>query len=43
MMGHFPLFCDLAQADNCMHIGFVFALPQFYGILKENGVKPSKP
>ncbi|MGC8600701.1 MAG: hypothetical protein ACP5LX_06600 [Nitrososphaeria archaeon] len=36
--GSFSLFCDLDQSENCVHVGFVFALPQFYKILKEKGL-----
>ena len=38
--GQYDLFCELDQRNNCMHVGFVFALPEFYKILKEKGVKP---
>ncbi len=38
--GSFSLYCELDQSENCVHTGFVFALPQFYRILKEKGVKP---
>ncbi|MDG6931797.1 MAG: hypothetical protein JRN26_08450 [Nitrososphaerota archaeon] len=38
--GSFSLFCELDQTENCVHVGFVFALPQFYRILKEKGIKP---
>ncbi len=38
--GQFDLFCELDQRNDCMHVGFVFALPEFYKILKEKGVKP---
>ncbi len=41
--GSFSLFCDLDQSDSCAHVGFVFALPQFYRILKEKGIKPKTP
>ncbi len=41
--GSFSLFCDLDQSDSCAHVGFVFALPQFYIILKEKGIKPKTP
>ncbi len=41
--GSFSLFCDLDQSDSCVHVGFVFALPQFYRILKEKGIKPKTP
>ncbi|MDG6927048.1 MAG: hypothetical protein JRN10_06390 [Nitrososphaerota archaeon] len=40
--GSFSLFCELDQTENCVHVGFVFALPQFYRILKEKGIKPPK-
>ena len=40
--GSFSLYCDLDNSENCVHIGFVFALPEFYKILKEKGVKPPK-
>jgi hypothetical protein len=38
--GQYDLFCELDQRDDCMHAGFVFALPELYKILKEKGVKP---
>jgi len=38
--GQFDLFCELDERNDCMHVGFVFALPEFYKILKEKGVKP---
>lgn len=40
--GSFSLYCDLDDSDNCVHIGFVFAIPEFYKILKEKGLKPPK-
>ncbi len=38
--GSVSLFCELDQSENCVHVGFVFALPKFYKILKEKGIKP---
>jgi len=38
--GQFDLFCEFDERNDCMHVGFVFALPEFYKILKEKGVKP---
>jgi len=38
--GQYDLFCEFDQRNDCMHVGFVFALPEFYKILKEKGVKP---
>jgi hypothetical protein len=38
--GKFDLFCELDQRNDCMHVGFVFALPEFYKVLSEKGVKP---
>jgi|ECHnycMinimDraft_1075156.scaffolds.fasta_scaffold01458_6 hypothetical protein len=38
--GQYDLLCELDERDDCMHVGFVFALPEFYKILKEKGVKP---
>ncbi len=40
--GSFSLSCDLDNSENCVHVGFVFALPQFYRILKEKGLRPPK-
>ncbi|MGC8569444.1 MAG: hypothetical protein ACP5LW_05515 [Nitrososphaeria archaeon] len=37
--GSFSLSCDLDNSENCVHVGFVFALPHFYRILKEKGIK----
>lgn len=36
------LYCQLCEASNCTHVGFVFALPKVYAALAKHGVKPPK-
>mgnify|MGYP001286480431 CR=1 FL=1 len=35
------LFCQLCEEKNCVHIGFVFSLPDVYEILTSRGIKHS--
>ena len=36
------LFCQLCEEKNCVHIGFVFSLPDVYEILNSRGIKHPK-
>jgi hypothetical protein len=31
------LWCDLDKAKDCSHIGFAWAIPQVYTVMKEKG------
>jgi hypothetical protein len=33
------LFCQLCEEKNCVHVGFVFSLPDVYEILNSRGIK----
>ena len=32
-------YCVFCEKQNCFHIGFVFAIPEYYKILSQNGIK----
>ena len=36
------LFCQLCEEKDCVHVGFVFSLPDVYEILNSKGVKHPK-
>lgn len=36
------LYCQLCEESNCVHVGFVFALPEVYESLAKHGVKPPR-
>ncbi len=33
------LYCQLCEDKNCVHVGYVFSLPDVYSILNSQGVK----
>lgn len=33
------LFCQLCKEKDCIHVGFVFSLPDMYDILNTRGIK----
>ena len=33
------LFCQLCEENNCLHVGFAYAMPEVYSALSEHGVK----
>ncbi len=33
------LFCQLCEEKDCVHIGFVFSLPDVYEVLNSKGIK----
>ena len=33
------LFCQLCEEKSCVHVGFVFSLPDVYEVLNSRGVK----
>ena len=36
------LFCQLCEQKNCVHVGFVFSLPDVYEVLNAKGIKYSR-
>ena len=36
------LFCQLCEEKDCVHVGFVFSLPDVYEILNSKGIKHAK-
>ena len=36
------LFCQLCDEKDCVHVGFVFSLPDVYEILNSKGIKHAK-
>ncbi|MBM2851721.1 MAG: hypothetical protein HW420_268 [Candidatus Nitrosotenuis sp.] len=36
------LFCQLCEEKDCVHVGFVFSLPDVYEILNSKGIKHPK-
>lgn len=36
------LFCQLCEEKDCVHVGFVFSLPDVYEILNSKGIKHVK-
>ena len=36
------LFCQLCDEKDCVHIGFVFSLPDVYEILNSRGIRHTK-
>jgi len=36
------LFCQLCEEKDCVHIGFVFSLPDVYEVLNSKGIKHPK-
>ncbi len=37
------LYCSLDGNTDCVHIGFVYSLPEFYNIMTTKGIKISRP
>ena len=33
------MFCQLCEENNCLHVGFAYALPEVYTALSKHGVK----
>ncbi|MCE2507792.1 MAG: hypothetical protein J4G04_00590 [Nitrosopumilaceae archaeon] len=33
------MFCQLCEENNCLHVGFAYALPEVYTALSKQGVK----
>lgn len=36
------LFCQLCEEKDCVHVGFVFSLPDIYEVLNSRGIKHYK-
>jgi hypothetical protein len=36
------LNCDVDDRDDCVHIGFAYALPQVYRVMEKLGIRPPK-
>ena len=36
------LFCQLCEEKNCVHVGFVFSLPDVYEVLNSKGIRHPK-
>jgi predicted CopG family antitoxin len=36
------LYCQLCEEKDCVHIGFVFSLPDIYEVLNSKGIKHPK-
>ena len=36
------LYCLLCEEKNCVHVGYVFALPDVYEVLNSKGIKQQK-
>ena len=36
------LFCQLCEEKDCVHVGFVFSLPDVYEVLNARGIKRPK-
>jgi hypothetical protein len=36
------LYCQLCEAKNCFHIGFVFSIPDVYEVLNSKGIRHPK-
>jgi predicted CopG family antitoxin len=36
------LFCQLCEEKDCVHVGFVFSLPDIYEVLNSRGIKHPK-
>jgi hypothetical protein len=36
------LQCDFCEKNDCLHIGFCFAVPEIYKVLIENGFRPKR-
>ncbi len=36
------LTCDVDQKDDCVHIGFAYALPEVYKVMEKLGIRPPK-
>ena len=36
------LVCDLDNSNNCIHVGFAYAIPEVYRVMNMVGGKPSK-
>ena len=33
------MFCQLCEEDNCLHVGFAYALPEVYAALSKKGIR----
>ena len=33
------LYCQLCESKNCVHVGYVFSLPDVYSVLNSHGIK----
>ena len=36
------LTCDVDQKDDCVHVGFAYALPEVYKLMEKLGIRPPK-
>jgi len=36
------LYCQLCEEKDCVHIGYVFALPDVYEVLNSKGIRQTK-
>ena len=36
------LTCDVDQKDDCVHVGFAYALPEVYKVMEKLGIRPPK-
>ncbi|MFN4337397.1 MAG: hypothetical protein ACK4FV_07500 [Candidatus Nitrosocaldus sp.] len=36
------MYCRHCESENCIHIGFCFAVPELYSVLSERGFKEPK-
>lgn len=34
------LYCQLCESKDCVHVGFVFSIPDVYKVLNSKGIKP---
>jgi hypothetical protein len=39
---HDELYCMLCEEKGCVHVGYIFALPDVYEILNSKGIKNPK-
>ena len=33
------MFCQLCEQNNCLHVGFAYALPEVHTVMSKHGVK----
>ena len=36
------IYCEHDNSDNCIHVGYCFAIKKVYDILIDNGFRPPK-